>query len=101
MLRAIFMIGLFAMLGLFAVGMVFKLFGGILALTFWVVAVALKVLIVGGVLYLVVRLVSPATAERLRVRFSGARLTRYSRSARAHCCISRYSITSTPHHIRN
>jgi sensor histidine kinase YesM len=77
MLRAIFMIGLFAMLGLFAVGMVFKLFGGLLALTFWVVAVALKVLIVGGVLYLGVRLVAPATAERLRDRFSGTRLTRY------------------------
>ncbi|MDB4870353.1 MAG: hypothetical protein JWL97_1480, partial [Gemmatimonadales bacterium] len=29
MLRAIFMIGLFAMLGLFAVSMVFNLFGGI------------------------------------------------------------------------
>ena len=77
MLRAIFMIGLFAMLGLFAVGMVFKLFGGILALTFWVVAVALKVLIVGGVLYLGVRLVAPSTAARLRDRFSGTRLTRY------------------------
>jgi hypothetical protein len=77
MLRAIFMIGLFAMLGLFAVGMVFKLFGGILALTFWVVAVALKVLIVGGVLYLGVRLVAPDTAARLRDRFSGTRLTRY------------------------
>jgi hypothetical protein len=71
------MIGLFAMLGLFAVGMVFKLFGGILALTFWVVAVALKVLIVGGVLYLGVRLVAPDTAARLRDRFSGTRLTRY------------------------
>ncbi len=77
MLRAIFMIGLFAMLALFAVGMVFKLFGGILALTFWVVAVALKVLIVGGVLYLGVRLVAPDTAARLRDRFSGTRLTRY------------------------
>ncbi|MEX2109668.1 MAG: hypothetical protein WD802_03595 [Gemmatimonadaceae bacterium] len=77
MLRAIFMIGLFAMLGLFAVGMVFNLFGGILALTFWVVAVALKVLIVGGVLYLGIRLVAPETAQRLRDRFSGTRLTRY------------------------
>ncbi len=77
MLRAIFMIGLFAMLGLFAVGIVFKLFGGVIALTFWVVAVALKVLVVGGVLYLGVRLVSPGAAQRLRDRFSGTRLTRY------------------------
>ena len=77
MLRAIFMIGLFAMLGLFAVGMVFKLFGGVLALTFWVAAVALKVLIVGGVLYLGMRLVAPGMAQRLKDRYSGTRLTRY------------------------
>lgn len=77
MLRAIFMIGLFALLGLFAVGVVFKLFGGVVALTFWLVAVALKVLIVGGVLYLGIRLIAPGTAQRLRDRFSGTRLTRY------------------------
>lgn len=77
MLRALFMIGLIAMLGLFAVGIVFKLFGSVIALTFWVVGVALKVLIVGGVVYLGVRLVAPGTAARLRDRFSGTRLTRY------------------------
>jgi hypothetical protein len=77
MLRAIFMIGLFAMLGLFAVGMVFKLFGGLLALTFWVVAVSLKVLIVGGLLYFGIRIISPGTAQRLREKFAGTRLTRY------------------------
>jgi hypothetical protein len=77
MLRAIFMIGLFAMLGLFAVSMVFNLFGGIIGLTFWLVALAVKVLIVGGVLYLGVRILSPGTAARLREKFAGTRLTRY------------------------
>ena len=77
MLRAIFMIGLIAMLGLFAVGMVFKLFGGVLALTFFLVAVALKVLIVGGLLYFGIRVLSPGTAQRIRERFAGTRLTRY------------------------
>jgi len=77
MLRAIFMIGLFAMLGLFAVGIVFKLLGSVLGATFWLVAVGLKVLVVGGVLYLGIRLVAPGTAARLRDRFSGTRLTRY------------------------
>jgi len=66
MLRAIFMIGLFAMLGLFAVGMVFKLFGGIVGLTFWLVALALKVVIVGGLLYFGIRVLSPGTAARIR-----------------------------------
>ena len=78
MLRAIFMIGLFAMLGLFAVGMVFKLFGGIIGLTFFIVGLALKVLIVGGLLYFGIRILSPGTAARLRDRVSGTRLTRYS-----------------------
>ncbi|HET6761054.1 MAG TPA: hypothetical protein VFH13_03090 [Gemmatimonadaceae bacterium] len=77
MLRAIFMIGLFAMLGLFAVGMVFKLFGGIIGLTLFIVALAVKVLIVGGLLYLGIRVLSPGTAERIRDRFAGTRLTRY------------------------
>ncbi len=77
MLRAIFMIGLFAMLGLFAVGMVFKLFGGIVGLTFWLVALALKVVIVGGLLYFGIRVLSPGTAARIRDKFAGTRLTRY------------------------
>ena len=77
MLRAIFMIGLFAMLGLFAVGMVFKLFGGIVGLTFWLVALALKVVIVGGLLYFGIRVLSPSTAARIRDKFAGTRLTRY------------------------
>jgi hypothetical protein len=77
MLRAIFMIGLFAILGLFAVGMVFKLFGGIIGLTFWLVALALKVVIVGGLLYFGIRVLSPGTAARLREKFAGTRLTRY------------------------
>ena len=64
MLRAIFMIGLFAMLGLFAVGMVFKLFGGIVGLTFFIVGLAIKVLIVGGLLYFGIRVLAPGTAAR-------------------------------------
>ncbi|PYO77959.1 MAG: hypothetical protein DMD63_09180 [Gemmatimonadetes bacterium] len=77
MLRAIFMIGLFAMLGLFAVGMVFKLFGGLVGLTFFLVALAIKVVIVGGLLYFGIRILSPGTAARIRERFAGTRLSRY------------------------
>jgi hypothetical protein len=77
MLRAIFMIGLFALLGMFAIGMVFKLFGGIIGLTFFLAALALKVVIVGGLLYFGIRVLSPGTAARLREKFAGTRLTRY------------------------
>jgi hypothetical protein len=71
------MIGLFALLGMFAIGMVFKLFGGLIGLTFWLVALALKVVIVGGLLYFGIRVLSPGTAARLREKFAGTRLTRY------------------------
>jgi hypothetical protein len=41
------------------------------------VGLALKVLIVGGLLYFGIRVLAPGTAARLRDRFSGTRLTRY------------------------
>jgi hypothetical protein len=49
----------------------------VLALTFFLVAVALKVVIVGGLLYFGIRVLSPGTAQRLREKFAGTRLTRY------------------------
>jgi hypothetical protein len=41
------------------------------------VALALKVVIVGGLLYFGIRVLSPGTAARIRERFAGTRLTRY------------------------
>jgi hypothetical protein len=71
MLRTIFMIGLFAILGLFALKIVFGLFGVLFAL-FWVVLWwAIKIAIVGLLIYFVIRLVSPDTAHRLRSRWTG------------------------------
>jgi hypothetical protein len=77
MIRTILMTGLFAMLGLFALGLVFKLFGGLLGIAFWVVGMAIKVAIVGAVAYLAIRVVSPSTARRLRERWSETRVTTY------------------------
>lgn len=71
MLRTVFMIGLFALLGFFLLGTVFSVFGTVMALTFWFVRLAIKVLIVGAIIYLIIRVVSPETARRLRARFSG------------------------------
>ena len=72
MLRTIFMIGLFAIGGLFVLRVVFGLFGFALAIfgvLFWF---ALKVAIVGALIYLVIRLFSPDTARRLREKWSGS-----------------------------
>jgi len=77
MIRTILMTGLFAMLGLFALGLVFKIFGGLLGVAFWVIGLAIKVAIVGAVAYLAIRIVSPSTARRLRERWSETRVTTY------------------------
>lgn len=71
MLRTIFMIGLFAILGLFALKLIFGVFiglFGILAVLLWW---AIRIAIVGLIIYAVIRIVSPDTAERLRGRWSG------------------------------
>jgi hypothetical protein len=71
MIRTVFTIGIFALLGLFLLGKVFSLFGTAMTLVLFLVGLAIKVLIVGALIYLVIRVVSPETARRLRARFSG------------------------------
>jgi hypothetical protein len=65
MLRTLFTVGIVALLGLVALKLVFGLLGPLVALLFWLVGLALKVLLLGAVVYFVVRMVSPATAERI------------------------------------
>jgi hypothetical protein len=74
MLRTIFSIGLFAVLGLFALKFVFGIFGFALGLFLWLLFAALKIAIVGLVLYFIIRIVSPDTAARLREKWSGSGL---------------------------
>ncbi len=71
MLRTIFTIGLFALLGLFALKIVFGVMAGVFGLFFVLLGVAIKIALVGGGMYLVIRIVSPGTAKRLRQKFSG------------------------------
>ena len=75
MLRTVLSLGLFALLGLAALKLVFGVFtglvGSLLGLFFWLLGVALQIALVGLVVYLIIRLVSPETAQRIRERFSG------------------------------
>ena len=71
MLRTIFMVGFFALLGLFALKFVFGIFGVLLGLFSVLLFMALKIALVGAGVYLVIRIVSPGTARRLRERWSG------------------------------
>jgi hypothetical protein len=72
MLRTVFVIGAFAVLGFFVLGSVFSLFGAVIGLAIMLLMFALKALIVGAVVYFIIRIVSPETARRLRDRFSGS-----------------------------
>jgi hypothetical protein len=71
MLRTVFTIGLFAVLGLIALKVVFGIFGPLIGLFLFLVVLALKIAFVGLLVYFVVRLVSPATARKWRERWSG------------------------------
>lgn len=72
MLRTIFMIGLFAIGGLFLLKLFFGVFGVFFALLLMLLRFAIFAAIVGGALYLVIRIFSPETARRLRERWSGS-----------------------------
>jgi hypothetical protein len=53
-------------------GSVFSIFGAVIGLAITLLMFALKALIIGAVVYFVIRIVSPETARRLRDRFSGS-----------------------------
>ena len=71
MLRTIFMIGLFAMAGLFVLKFFFGILPGLLGLIAGLFMLTLKIALVGGVIYLAIRVFSPDTARRLREKWSG------------------------------
>ena len=71
MLRTVFMIGLFALLGLFLLKIAFGLFGVLFSILLVLLWWAVKIAIVGLIIYFVIRIVSPDTASRLRSRWTG------------------------------
>ena len=71
MLRTLFSVGLMSMVGLFLMKFVFGLFGTFIGLMMWLMFLALKILIVGAIVYFVIRLISPSTARRMTDSFNG------------------------------
>jgi len=71
MLRTIFSIGLFAILGLIALKFIFGIFGVLVGMFIGLFFLALKIALVGLAIYFVIRIVSPDTARRLRERWAG------------------------------
>jgi len=75
MLRTLFTIGVMAILGLFVMKLVFGILGGVFVIFFGLAYLAFKIVLIGAVAYVVVAIVSPRSAKRLRERFSGAPTT--------------------------
>ena len=71
MLRTLFTVGLIAILGLVALKLVFGLLGPLVGLLFMLLGFAIRVLLIGAVLYVVIRVVSPRTAERIERAIRG------------------------------
>lgn len=71
MLRTIFAVGIFALLGLFALKLVFGILGFAFGIFGALLVLAIQIAVVGGVVYLAIRIVSPETARRLRSRWNG------------------------------
>jgi hypothetical protein len=72
MLRTIFAVGLMAILGLIALKFIFGIFGFLVAILFGLFFIALKIAVIGFIVYLVIRILSPDTARRIRQKWSGA-----------------------------
>ncbi len=71
MLRTILILGAVALLGLFALKLLFGVAGIFFGLLFWLLRIAIPVLLAGALVYLAIRLLSPGTARRLRQKWSG------------------------------
>lgn len=71
MLRTIFSIGLFAVLGLIVLRFLFGILGLAVGLFVWLLVLALKIGLILLVVYFIIRIVSPDTARRLRERWTG------------------------------
>jgi hypothetical protein len=69
MLRTIFGIGVIALLGLFALKVFFGLFGVMFARFFVLLGWALRIAIVGAVIYFALKLFMPETARSIEEKF--------------------------------
>lgn len=71
MLRTIFVIGLLAFVGLFALKLVFGILGGLFGIFFALLGMAIPVLIIGGIIYVLMLVFAPDTARGMREKFGG------------------------------
>lgn len=71
MFRTILAVGALTLAGLVLLRFTFGILGGLMGLFLFVLALAVKIALVGLAIYFIIRVLSPETARRLRMRFSG------------------------------
>ncbi len=71
MLRTIFTIGILAFVGLFVLKIAFGILGGLFGLFFALIGLAIPVLVIGALIYIVLKIFAPETAKDLRGKFGG------------------------------
>ncbi len=72
MLRTVFTIGLFALLGLFVLNLALGVLPVVIGLVLGLLGLAFKIALFGLVVYVLIRIFSPDTARRMRERWSGS-----------------------------
>ena len=72
MLRTVFTIGLFALLGLFVLNLAFAVLPMVIGVVMGLLGIALKIALLGLLIYVVIRIFSPESARRMRERWSGS-----------------------------
>ncbi|MEK0430205.1 MAG: hypothetical protein RL139_9 [Gemmatimonadota bacterium] len=71
MLKTLFVLGLLALAGLLALKLVFGIIGGLVGVFFALLGIAIPVLLLGALLYVVLRVFAPERADALRTRVNG------------------------------
>ncbi len=71
MIRTIFMIGLLAFVGLFALKLFFGILGGVFGILFALLGLAIPVLIIGSIIYVLMLVFMPDTARSMKEKFGG------------------------------
>ena len=71
MLRTVFAVGSMAILGIVALKLMFGVFGALVGILFFLFFTAVKIALFGLLVYLVIRVISPDTARKIKDRWSG------------------------------
>ena len=71
MLKTVFTIGFLALLGLFALKLVFGILGGLFSIFFALLSLAIPVLVIGAVIYVVLLVFAPETARGMKEKIGG------------------------------